>query len=157
MRWTVRLSNCSNTPVEALDQDFGFFRILEYSLRPDSCGIGAWRGGLGFLRRFVVTEDDVQLALYSDRFRRAPEGLFGGGSGSTGYCEIRRGDEVIQLRSKDKTSLLKGDIVTLAVGGGGGYGDPSGRALERVDADGREGLISPECARDWHRGSMTVE
>jgi N-methylhydantoinase B len=150
------LSNCSNTPVEALDQDFGFFRTMEYSLRPDSCGIGAQRGGLGFLRRFLVTKDDVQLALYSDRFRRAPEGLFGGGSGSTGYCEIRRGDEIIQLRSKDKAALLKGDIVTIAVGGGGGYGDPSDRPLEYVAADGREGLISSRYARDWHRGSTGV-
>ena len=32
------LSNCSNTPIEALDQDFGFFRVLEYSLRPGSAG-----------------------------------------------------------------------------------------------------------------------
>ena len=64
------LSNCSNTPVEALDQDFGFFRVLEYSLRPDSAGAGEFRGGLGFLRRFEIIADDVKLALYSDRFRR---------------------------------------------------------------------------------------
>src|SRR6185295_3947933 len=85
------LSNCSNTPVEALDQDFSFFRVLEYSLRPDSAGGGTHRGGLGFLRRFEIIRDDVQIALYSDRFRHAPQGLFGAQSGTTGYCEIRRG------------------------------------------------------------------
>ena len=53
------LSNCSNTPVEALDHDFSFFRELEYSLRQDSCGAGASRGGLGFLRRFAITADGV--------------------------------------------------------------------------------------------------
>ena len=34
------LSNCSNTPVEALDQDFSFFRITDYALRPGSGGAG---------------------------------------------------------------------------------------------------------------------
>jgi N-methylhydantoinase B len=123
------LSNCSNTPVEALDQDFSFFRVLEYSLRPDSAGDGTIRGGLGFLRRFEVLQDDVQIALYSDRFRTRPEGLFGGQPGTSGYCEIVRGNQTIRLRSKDKTALRRGDIVTLAVGGGGGYGASAGRSV----------------------------
>jgi N-methylhydantoinase B len=145
------LSNCSNTPFEALDQDFSFFRVLEYSLRQDSCGAGATRGGLGFLRRFEILADDVQIALYSDRFRHPPEGLFGGEPGTTGYSEIRRGGEVIQLKSKDKAPLRKGDIVTIAVGGGGGYGDPSDRAPDRINADLAEGTISRERARSWVR------
>ncbi len=133
------LSNCSNTPVEALDQDFSFFRVLEYSLRADSAGDGAHRGGLGFLRRFEIIRDDVQIALYSDRFRHAPQGLFGGAPGSTGYCEILRGGETIRLKSKDKAPLRKGDIVTIAVGGGAGYGDPALRSAAlraAVRADG---------------------
>ena len=151
------LSNCSNTPVEALDQDFSFFRVLEYSLRQDSCGAGATRGGLGFLRRFEILADDVQLALYSDRFRHPPEGLFGGEPGSTGYCEIRRGGQVLQLKSKDKTALLKGDIVTLAVGGGGGYGSPENRSHERVEADVVEGYLSPAHVRTWRSGWALVQ
>jgi N-methylhydantoinase B len=125
------LSNCSNTPIEALDQDFGFFRVLEYSLRPGSAGAGEFRGGLGFLRRFEVLTDEVKLALYSDRFRLAPDGAFGGEAGSTGYCDIRRGSQTIHLRSKDEVQLQRGDIVTLAVGGGGGYGNPLRRSAAR--------------------------
>jgi len=143
------LSNCSNTPVEALDQDFSFFRVLEYSLRQDSCGAGAHRGGLGFLRRFEITKDDVQISLYSDRFRHAPQGLFGGQPGTTGFCEIRRNGEIIQLRSKDKAGLRKGDIVTLAVGGGAGYGNPADRSLSLIEADTAEGTISSERAARW--------
>ncbi|MCX7384264.1 MAG: hydantoinase B/oxoprolinase family protein [Alphaproteobacteria bacterium] len=136
------LSNCSNTPVEALDQDFSFFRVLEYSLRADSAGDGAHRGGLGFLRRFEITRDDVQIALYSDRFRHAPQGLFGGAPGSTGYCEILRGGETIRLKSKDKAPLLKGDIVTIAVGGGAGYGDPTMRSAALRAADVADGAVT---------------
>ena len=136
------LSNCSNTPVEALDQDFSFFRVLEYSLRPDSAGDGTTRGGLGFLRRFQILTDNVSISLYSDRFRRTPEGLFGGSPGSNGFCEIRRGNEIIQLKSKDKTNLRKGDIVTLAVGGGGGYGLPEHRAATARETDRMEGYVT---------------
>ena len=72
---------------------------------------------------------------------RAPEGLFGGGPGTTGYCEIQRGNQTIRLKSKDKTRLRKGDIVTLAVGGGAGYGPPDRRAPERRREDALEGYI----------------
>jgi N-methylhydantoinase B len=136
------LSNCSNTPVEALDQDFSFFRVLEYRLRPDSAGTGTTRGGLGFLRRFEILKDDVQISLYSDRFSGVAGGLFGGTSGTSGFCEILRGNEVIQLKSKDKTFLRKGDIVTLAVGGGGGYGPPSARTAEARRSDLEEGYVT---------------
>src|SRR6185437_7670560 len=135
------LSNCSNTPVEALDQDFDFFRVTAYSLRPDSCGEGAQRGGLGFVRRCEILSDDVSIALYSDRFRRAPDGMAGGNPGSTGYCEIKRGGQSIRLRSKDETRLQKGDIVTLALGGGGGYGAPSARPAGNLEADVADGLV----------------
>lgn len=140
------LSNCSNTPVEALDQDFDFFRVIEYSLRPDSCGMGAQRGGLGFVRRFEIVADDVSLALYSDRFRRAPDGLAGGGAGSTGYCEIHRQGQTIRLRSKDEMKLQKGDVVTLALGGGGGYGAPSARSAAQCAEDVADGFVSAEKA-----------
>jgi N-methylhydantoinase B len=133
------LSNCSNTPVEAMDQDFAFFRVTDYALRPDSAGAGKHRGGAGFLRRIEILEDGTKLALYSDRFRRAPEGLFGGGPGTTGGCEVLRGGQRMVLRSKDQVELRKGDVVTLSLGGGGGYGDPAQRdpaALERDRADG---------------------
>jgi N-methylhydantoinase B len=136
------LSNCSNTPIEALDQDFRFFRVLEYRLRASSAGAGEFRGGLGFLRRFEILADDVKLALYSDRFRRKPDGALGGAAGSTGYCEIRRGGQTIRLKSKDEVELLRGDVVTLAVGGGGGYGDPRERDADRIAADLADGYVA---------------
>jgi len=147
------LSNCSNTPVEALDQDFPFFRVLEYSLAQDSCGAGTTRGGCGFLRRFEILQPGVELSLYSDRFRRAPEGLFGGGAGTVGYCRVARDGQAIHVKSKDKLALRPGDVVTLAVGGGGGYGPPSARAVQRVEDDRSEGYISAAKALTWQIAS----
>jgi N-methylhydantoinase B len=136
------LSNCSNTPVEAMDQDFTFFRVSDYALRPDSAGDGAHRGGAGFLRRFEILEDDTKLALYSDRFRRPAEGLFGGGAGATGSCEVLRDGQVIAVRSKDQVELRRGDIVTLRLGGGGGYGDPARREAAIRQRDVEDGLVT---------------
>jgi N-methylhydantoinase B len=145
------LSNCSNTPVEALDQDFSFFRVIGYALRTDSCGRGKWRGGLGFTRSFEVLKDNVRIALYSDRFRRSADGLFGGRGGATGFCEIRRGQEVIRLCSKSAIDLRRGDIVTLGLGGGGGYGNPSERSRAKIAEDVEDGVISANAAREWVR------
>ncbi len=135
------LSNCSNTPIEALDQDFSHFRVLEYSLRPGSAGPGMHRGGLGFLRRVQVLKDGVKLALYSDRFRNRPQGLFGGAPGASAFCEIRRGNQLIPIESKAEVALRQGDIVTLAVGGGAGYGDPARRERALIDADMADGVL----------------
>ncbi len=143
------LSNCSNTPVEALDQDFSFFRVAEYTMRTDSCGRGRQRGGMGFTRSYEVLKDGSRLALYSDRFRRSAEGLFGGREGATGFCQVRRGDQIIKLKSKDAMDLRKGDVVTMATGGGGGYGDPAERPDIRIAQDLEDGVVSPEIARGW--------
>ncbi len=101
-----------------------------------------FRGGMGFLRRFEILADEAKLALYSDRLRRPPDGLFGGEAGSTGYCEIRRGGQPLRLRSKDEVQLQRGDIVMLAVGGGGGYGDPARRAAARIADDVADGYVA---------------
>ena len=151
------LSNCSNTPIEALDQDFPFFRVIEYAMTQDSCGVGQNRGGLGFLRRYEILKEGVRFSLYSDRFKRPPEGLFGGGEGTTGYCEIKRGGKTIPLKSKYAVDLLPGDIVTLAVGGGGGFGDPSKRSLERLREDQADGIISAERAASWAASKIAAE
>ena len=45
--------------------------------------------------------------------------------------------------------LQRGDIVTLAVGGGGGYGDPAERSREKIAADLEDGIVSDRVARAW--------
>jgi len=41
------VGNCSNIPVESLEQDYPFMRIEEYAIRRGSAGAGEHRGGLG--------------------------------------------------------------------------------------------------------------
>ncbi len=137
------LSNCSNAPVESLDLDYDWFRVTDYALEPDSFGMGAQRGGAGLRRRYTILRDDVQLAIYSDRFRLSPEGLFGGEPAKTGACTVVRTDGSREsLRSKAAIDLHRGDIVEMCVGGGGGYGHPDQRSDSLIDHDLADGMLS---------------
>lgn len=140
------LSNCTNTPIEATDMDFEHFRIVGYGLIPDSCGHGKHRGGLGFFRRFEVLKDGVNFAIYADRFRLAPYGLFGGTDGTRARCEVVRDGKVIPVKSKDGMELRKGDILTLYTAGGGGFGPIAERDPKSVTRDVRQGYLTAETA-----------
>ncbi len=143
------LANCTNTPVEALDLDYSFFRMHEYSLRTDSGGAGRHRGGLGYTRVYEILEPGSTLTLYADRFRLAPEGLFGGHEGERANCSIERGGRRLQVASKGITPLEVGDIVTIRTGGGAGYGPPEQRHRGLVADDVADGFISlATAARD---------
>lgn len=136
------LSNCTNVPVEALDMMYDFFRVTDYALRPDSCGDGKYRGGLGFRRVYEIREDGVRLSIYADRFRYSSSGMAGGGDGATASCRVRRGAEVIEVKSKDALVLQAGDVVTVETGGGGGYGDPAERSPAARGRDRALGLVT---------------
>jgi N-methylhydantoinase B len=45
--------------------------------------------------------------------------------------------------------LQRGDIVTLGLGGGGGYGPPSERSKATIALDLEDGIISDSLARNW--------
>ncbi len=137
------LSNCSNIPIESLDQQFDFFRITEYSLRPDSGGRGKFRGGNGLRRTFEVLSDGITMAHYSDRYRIAPAGAFGGEPGGRAQTYVLRKDgEEMRVSSKSSIKLNRGDIIVSETGGGGGYGDPARRSGEKLKADITSGLVT---------------
>jgi N-methylhydantoinase B len=136
------LSNCANIPIEAMDMTYDFFRVADYSLVPDSAGRGTQRGGLGFQRVYDILTDDVTFATYADRFRLAPEGLFGGEPGRTAETFVERGNERIELESKQSFQLRRGDRLVMRTGGGGGYGDPSERNPQDVSDDHLDGFMT---------------
>src|SRR5215469_3501830 len=102
------VGNCANVPVESLEQDYPFMRVEEYSLRPDSAGAGWHRGGLGARRVYRILDDGVTFNCYSDRFRRAPWGLFGGHPGASSRFTIERAGQLIELGSKVNVPLQRG-------------------------------------------------
>jgi N-methylhydantoinase B len=85
--------------------------------------------------------------MYADRFRLAPQGLFGGFDGTCARCRVERDGETIDVPSKGAMKLMKGDIVTVDTGGGAGYGDPAERDREAIAEELADGWISDEAAR----------
>jgi N-methylhydantoinase B len=140
------VSNCSNTPVEALETDHRFARIVAYELLPDTGGPGEWRGGLGFRRSYEILEDGVAFSGYSDRFVTAAHGLFGGGPGAHAAFILHRDGEAIPLPSSLNVELRKGDILETRYGGGGGFGDPHARDRAALARDIAEGKVSAAAA-----------
>ena len=136
------VGNCSNIPVESLEQDYPFMRIEEYAIRRGSAGAGEHRGGLGARRTYRILCDDVAFNCYSDRFRIAPWGLFGGHPGTPTRFQIERGGETITLDSKVNAPLQKDDLLIIETAGGGGYGDPRKRDRQLLAKDLREGLLN---------------
>jgi N-methylhydantoinase B len=140
------LSNTTNSPIEALDMEFDYFRIVGYTLNPDSFGHGRHRGGLGMRRTYEMLKDDVDFSLYGDRFEIIPEGLASGTSGSLSRAELIRDGKRIDIDLKRGTRLRKGDRVIVSTSGGAGYGDPRLRSRARVLHDVEQGVISPATA-----------
>lgn len=140
-------SNCSNAPIEALDMDYDYFRIVEYAVIPNSGGPGKYRGGLGTRRRYLILKDGVQYAQYGDRFAFLPAGLFGGREGVAARCTLERDGRVIELASKVMMELKAGDMLTVETGGGGGYGPPESRAAQAIADDIADGFITVSTLR----------
>ncbi len=118
------LSNCANVPIEALDMEFDYFRTEASGLRTDSGGRGNTRGGYGSYRKYLILKDDVSFSTYAERFRVAPEGLFGGEPGGKARNSLVRDGERRALAAKGSVGLRTGDLLTIETGGGAGYGVP---------------------------------
>jgi N-methylhydantoinase B len=112
----VAMSNTLNTPIEALETDFPLL-VRELSIRRESGGAGAHRGGEGIVRELEAREP-MRYTLIAERRRHSPAGRDGGGSAAPGRDLL--GGEVIAAKSEGK--LAAGDRLRIETPGGGGYG-----------------------------------
>jgi N-methylhydantoinase B len=140
--------NVMNTPVEALEAEFPV-RIEHYELAPDSAGAGIYRGGLGTRRRWRILAEESAVNLRSDRFKHSSPGLFAAKPAQPSKAVLNPGTpEERPLTSKVAGLRLKqGDVVSWTLAGGGGWGNPFERELDRVFMDVVNGYVSIEGAR----------
>jgi 5-oxoprolinase (ATP-hydrolysing) len=103
--------------------------ILEsFGIRPGSGGAGRNHGGDGVDRRLRFTKD-MDFAILSNRRTTAPFGLAAGQSAQPGQNWIIRANGVCEpLGGADQGHLRPGDTLVIQTPGGGGYGDPNGKA-----------------------------
>ena len=129
------MHNNSNIPVEMIESQTTL-TVTRYGLLPDSAGAGRHRGGLGLVREWRVDSPECLFTANMDRFVHAPYGLAGGLPAAVGRLVLVRSGQESDLPPKaDNVPLRKGDRVRLETSGGGGFGDPAGRADEAVGRD----------------------
>jgi N-methylhydantoinase B len=142
------MQNTENSPVEETEANYPV-AIVRYELIEDSGGAGEFRGGLG-LRRDYRFEGDVRLSVMADRVKFAPQGLAGGGPGRPCRFVVDPEGDARELPSKFSINVPAGMTVSVQMGGGGGFGDPSKRSPAAVAADLENGIISREHAERWY-------
>ena len=152
-----------NSPVEQLEAKFPIL-FEAHALRPDSCGAGRRRGGLG-IENIVRARAALTLNAQIDRVQCAPWGLDGGLPAAGNSVSLRRGDTWRDDYGNAKVlsqRLEPGDAFAFRSGGGGGFGSPLERPVAAVANDLRQGYVSPEAAlRDYgvacDPASLTVD
>ncbi|WP_226951265.1 hydantoinase B/oxoprolinase family protein [Rhizobium terrae] len=137
-----------NYPVEFLEVGYPV-RLRTYGVVKDSGGAGQYRGGCGIIREYEILAEDMMLAVRIDSVKNPPWGIHGGMGGGTGRVTINPGkpDQRILAPLSDGNKLVKGDILRMETGGGGGYGHPYDRKLDAVLEDVLGGFVSAEAAQ----------
>jgi N-methylhydantoinase B len=137
-------------PVEAVENLFPLV-VEKCELRVDSGGDGKTRGGLGLRRSIRVLAEDATLSVLSDKNIIPPFGVLGGYWGAPNrFGVVRSGSWIYPSTIPGKVTqfpLQKGDLVVMETSGGGGYGDPLERDMEKIKEDLLEQTISAEKAK----------
>lgn len=150
----IGLINCAGG---ILAQDYEMFevqdphRLVRHEYAADSAGAGRWRGGLGVETEFVIDGENVTGIAFGDGVEEDARafGLFGGRPGSINSLALAFPDGT-ERRPKAKEivrGIPRGTVLRQHAGGGGGYGDPLERPVEKVLADVMDELLSVEAAR----------
>jgi 5-oxoprolinase (ATP-hydrolysing) len=119
------MTNTRNTPIEAFETQYPA-RLLEYTVRRSSGGLGRAAGGDGVKKRFRFLEP-VRASWVAERQHTGPWGLAGGSPGAPGSARYRLPDERRdrRLSGKAKLELPAGAELELFTPGGGGFGKPA--------------------------------
>ena len=125
-----------NYPAEFMEMVFPL-RLRRYALHQDSGGPGRFRGGAGVVRELELLADEAVVAIRQDNILFPPAGVNGGHAGRPGSCLVNPGrpDERRLAPMSDGNVLRRGDVLRLATSGGGGWGHPFDRPLDRVRRD----------------------
>jgi N-methylhydantoinase B len=148
------ISTATIPPVEILESLYPIL-FTQWALRPDSAGPGRHRGGLGAIYEIEALADDgAEVFLLGERGKFPPFGVNGGRAAALNrfVYESDSGEATPPLVSKiTDIKIRRGQKVRLETPGGGGFGDPATRDLERVARDVRLGYVSRGAARDAYK------
>jgi N-methylhydantoinase B len=126
--------------------------IHRYSLIEDSGGAGKFRGGSGTAWEVEPLDRDMTFITFGEGRRIPAVGAAGAVSkmvdAKVGRIEVKRGGKVETIRKNVIENLKPGETVTNLNPGGGGYGNPFERPVEKIVSDVKNGLVSIAGARE---------
>lgn len=138
------ISTATIPPAEVMEASYPVL-FTEWALRPDSGGAGEHRGGLGAIYEIEILDDGgADVSLLGERGRFAPFGVVGGEPAALNRFRWQTADgwaEPEMASKKTGIRLTRGQRLRLETPGGGGWGDPSRRAPEKIASDIRNGYI----------------
>ena len=137
---------CRNNPIEVLETKAPML-IENYYLRQDSAGPGEHRGGVGVTRTYRFLAESSALTLVK-KTKTKPWGMAGGKEGENGHVILRPGTDREEVTGMVYESMAPGEVLVNNSGGGGGWGDPFKRDLEKVLEDVRNEYVSIKSARE---------
>ena len=116
--------------------------INKIELAKDSCGAGEFRGGLGLDLEFEMIEETF-ITTVVERTKNPPWGIKDGKAGRANNVQVikKNGDKFF-MPKKSGYKLDKGDKIIFLTGGGGGYGNPKFRDIEKIENDLKQGYLS---------------
>ena len=139
----------TNVPNEFLESYFPL-RIEQYETIPDSGGPGFNRGGNGVRVGYRFLEKG-EISIHDDRWLTYPWGVNGGKPGQRSRKVLIRssGEEELVPSKCDRVSVEIDDLLLFETWGGGGWGNPFEREIERVVLDVKKGLVTQRGAKEF--------
>ena len=142
--------NSRNLPAEFSETRYPIF-IEKLGLKEYSAGAGYRRGGFGYDKQ-IKTLVDARLISNADRSVLSCYGAYGGkASGPYSVSVLNEtGQETRHPGMCDTVMVPSKDSVRIVTTGGGGWGDPLKREIDKVVYDLQCGLISEDAAREQY-------
>jgi N-methylhydantoinase B len=137
-----------NSPVELMESKYPVV-YEKFGLVENSGGAGRHRGGLGS-QSVLRLRKDLNLSTRIERMHCRPWGLEGAHDGHGNRVELKlEGVQSPEMaNAKVFTAQLKaGDAFRVSAGGGGGFGPPWKRPVEKVREDVRQGYVTLDSAK----------
>jgi N-methylhydantoinase B len=142
--------NSKNLPAEFSETRYPIL-VEQLALKEDSGGAGFRRGGFGY-DKIIRALGDCRLISNADRSMLGCYGVNGGRAGLNYQVSVidKKGKETVHPGMSDTVTVKAGTSVRVVTTGGGGWGDPLKREIDKVVYDVQCGLVSRKAARDFY-------
>jgi N-methylhydantoinase B len=133
-------------------------RVWTDRIVPDTEGAGRFRGAPSLYVEYGPVDTELEVLYAADGTVNPALGVRGGRSGALCRPAMRKSDgEVVELEAWARVVLAPGETIISISSGGGGYGPPHERDVERVLHDVRDGWVGVERAREVYGVAISAD